>query len=92
MAVVKMHKASDGSLHESFDAFAKHEEKLKISKAVETASFNLDAFFVNEDAGSDGKVLPEENIGAFVAANADVLRKVLAAGNVSKRGRKGAAA
>ena len=31
MAVVKMHKASDGTLHESFDAFAKHEEKLKTS-------------------------------------------------------------
>lgn len=92
MAVVKMHKTSDGTLHESFEAFARHEEKLKIGKAVEAASFNLDSFFVNEDAGSNGKVLDADNIGQFVADNAEVLRVVLAAGNVSKRGRKGAAA
>lgn len=90
MAVVKMHKASDGTLHESFEAFAKHEAKLKIGAAVEGASFDLSAFFVNEDAGSNGKVLSEEDIGAFIADNADVLRTVLAAGNVSKRGRKAA--
>lgn len=90
MAVVKMHKASDGTLHESFDAFAKHEEKLKIGKAVEAASFDLSAFFANEDAGSTGKVLFEEDIGSFVAANADTLRAILAAASVSKRGRKAA--
>lgn len=35
MAVVKMHKASDGSLHESFEAYAKHEAGIKIAKALE---------------------------------------------------------
>lgn len=89
MAIVKMHKASDGSLHESFDAFAKHEEKLKIEAAVKDVVFVTAGFELDD---RDNEVLHVENIGAFVAANADTLRSILAAGNVSKRGRKGAAA
>lgn len=92
MAIVKMHQASDGSLHPSFEAFATHEEKLKIEKAIEAAPLDLSAFFVNEDAGSNSKVLDESDIHRFVSANAGVLRDILNAAQVSKRGRKVAAA
>lgn len=87
MAVVKMHKASDGSLHETFEAFARREEKLKIGKAVEVTSFDLSDFFVNEDAGSNERVLSEDNIGAFVVANAEKLRAILNVAVVTRRGR-----
>lgn len=85
MAVVKMHKASDGSLHESFDAFAKHEEGLKIAAACKDATFVTAGFELDD---RDQSVLYVEGIAAFVAANANTLRAVLAAGSVSKRGRK----
>ena len=89
MAVVKMHKASDGTLHESFDAFAKHEEKLKIAAAVKDVTFVTAGFELDD---RDNEVLHVENIGEFIAANAVALRNVLASASVSKRGRKGAAA
>ena len=88
MAVVKMHKASDGSLHESFEAYAKHEAGLKIKKAIGESALNLTSFFVNEDAGSDAKVLHEDDISTFVADNADALRNILNNSAVSRRGRK----
>lgn len=87
MAVVKMHKASDGTLHESFEAFAKHEAKLKIAAAVKDVTFVTVGFKLDD---RDNEVLHVENIGEFIAANAVALRNVLAAGNVSKRGRKNA--
>lgn len=89
MAVVKMHQASDGSLHPTFEAFAKHEEKLKIGKAVETANFDMTAFELDD---RDNAVLFPEKIADFIAANADTLRSVLTAGTVSKRGRNKASA
>lgn len=79
MAVVKMHKASDGTLHESFDAFAKHEERLKImpelDKAIEACDFSA----------SEHGVIRE-----FTLNNADKLREILNGAVVSKRGRKAA--
>lgn len=88
MAVVKMHKASDGSLHETFEAFAERERRLRIEKACCEAAFDLDSFFVNEDANSDVKVLSEHDIGNFVVDNADLLRTILETSVVSRRGRK----
>lgn len=85
MAVVKMHKASDGSLHESFDAFAKHEEKLKIGEICKSVIFVTAGFELDD---RDNEVLHVDNIAVFVAANADALRNILANSNVSKRGRK----
>ena len=89
MAIVKMHKASDGSLHESFAAFAKHEEGLKITAAVKEATFVTAGFELDD---RDNSVLYVEGIAEFVAANAETLRTILATASVSKRGRKGAAA
>lgn len=89
MAIVKMHQASDGSLHPSFDAFAKHEEGLKIAAACKDATFVTAGFELDD---RDNSVLHIENVADFIAANAETLRTVLAAGAVSKRGRKGAAA
>ena len=89
MAVVKMHQASDGSLHPTFEAYAAHERKVKIETAAKAAVFNASAF----EADADGDmVLHTDNIYAFIADNAAVLEKILAGAVVSKRGRKGAAA
>lgn len=77
---VVYHKASDGSLHEDHASFAKHEEKLKIIKAVDDAALNF------EDFPADALVI--KNFGKFVAANAEALRSILSASVVVKRGRK----
>jgi len=86
MAIVQMHKASDGTLHESFELFAKHEENLKIEQAFKEVELDMSVFFVNEDAGSSGLVLDDADIGKFIADNADVIRNILANSKV-KRGR-----
>ncbi len=81
---VTMHKATDGALFETFEAFAKHEEKLKIEAAIKADVLNTNDFH-ETDAGY--LALDLENVASFVAANADVLRKALEVAKVVKRGR-----
>ena len=85
MAIIKMHQASDGSLHKSFEEYAAHEERLKITAAVKEAAFVNTGFELDD---RDNSVLFRENIGEFIAANADVLRKILSESAVGRRGRK----
>lgn len=89
MALVKMYKATDGSLHETFEAYSAHEQNLKIEKACREATFDLDSFFASDDLGGSVKVLSEGDIGNFVADNADLLRNILNNSVVTRRGRKG---
>lgn len=84
MAVVKMHQASDGSLHPDFEAYAKHEEAVKIRKSLQTVALN-ESMFAGEN---DGQGLDFETIASFVVANGETLRAVLNGAVVSKRGRK----
>ena len=90
MALVKMHKASDGSLHETFDAFAKREAELKIGKAVEAATFNMEV--ATSVDGYNGTLIDTDDLASFITANAEVLRDILNSAVVPKRGRKTAAA
>lgn len=82
--IVKMHEASDGSLHKTFEAFAKHEEGLKITAAVSAAELNTDSF---HDVEGQYMALDADCIGSFIADNAVVLRKILNDAVVIRRGR-----
>lgn len=79
MAVVKMHKASDGSYHESFEDFARREEVLKITP-------QLEALFEASDLTSS----EFEVVQKFVIDNSALLRAILNDAVVTKRGRKAA--
>lgn len=93
MAIVKMYKAADGSLHETFDAFAKREAELKMKPQLEALAaapqFVCDGgVFEADDRGNH--VLFPENIPSWVIVNADKLREILNGATVSRRGRKSA--
>lgn len=72
---VTMFKATDGQLFDTFDAYAKHEETIKLQEAISAVELNLGSFY-EDDRGS--LVLASEDIGKFVVANADALRVALA--------------
>lgn len=82
---VTMHKASDGTLHETHELFAAHETAVKIKAGVEAARFDLSEF--EQDERGD-PALYRESLAAFIAANADTLRAILSTAVVVKRGRK----
>jgi hypothetical protein len=96
MAKVILHRSSDGTLHETQTACAKHEVKLRIAPQVEKLVSEVPKFvcdggtFEADDRGN--ACLFEENIPAFVVANADALRKILNDALVAKRARKPKAA
>jgi hypothetical protein len=82
---VSFHRASDGSLHESQAAFAKHETALKVKQAVDSAPLNY-GVMEQDDRGNPN--ISIENIGKFVADNAEDLRRILLDNVVTVRGRK----
>jgi hypothetical protein len=96
MAIVKMHQASDGSLHATFDAYVKHEESLKIVAGIEAAGLNTFSGYGQDDRGNQvifsEPGATEASIADFIVANAETLRNILNNAVVSKRGRKNAAA
>lgn len=83
MAIVKMHQASDGSLHVTFEAFAAHEAVLKMTPQLEELA---DTIEFNDDI--NGSVIFAEDFPAFVIANADALRNILNGAVLTQRGRK----
>ena len=92
MAIVKLHEASDGSLHKTFKDFADHEAALKITDGILGAELNLDALEPSDLPGEDGKPAyysgDKAQLAAFIVGNADLLRKVLSDAKVAQRGRK----
>lgn len=92
MAKVTMHKSSDGVLHETQTACAKHEVKLRIipqvTKLVSAVTgFPCDGGTFSADDRGQACLYPED-VPAFIVANADMLRKILNESLTSKRPRK----
>lgn len=92
MAIVKLHEASDGSLHKTFKEFADHEAALKIIAGVSSADLDVSAFDASELVDDNGRPLTYtadlSQIAAFIVGNADLLRKVLSDAKIAQRGRK----
>lgn len=82
---VTLHKSTDGVLHESAKECAKRNIELRVRAAAENVVFNTGTFEVTSDTESG---LREEDIAAFIAANQEVLRKILAESLIVRRPRK----
>lgn len=84
---VTLYKSTDGQLHETYEAFAAREQALKVEAMMSAVESKLDTTaFDKDEYGND--VLHMASLGEFVANNADVLREVLNAAVIVKRGRK----
>jgi hypothetical protein len=88
MAKVTMHKATDGSLHDTAAKCTQHDIGQRILKAVDAASFNMDAGYTPDDQDEPYKVISQDDLSKFIAQNADVLRKILNGALIVKRPRK----
>ena len=87
MAVVKMHQASDGSLHKTKKDCDTHESKLRLQPAVEKFVNELPA---EEFGMADGQpVVLLAQLPEFLAKHADTLRVVLNRALVTPKPRKG---
>lgn len=82
---VTLHKSTDGNLHDTAKACAKHDIKLRVLAVACVASFDTGAF-TNDERG--GRSLDLVDLAGFVADNEEVLRKVLADSLVVRRSRK----
>lgn len=82
---VTLHKSNDGALHETAKACAKRNIELRVLDASKGATYDM-ASFQPDDRNNEA--LYPEGISSFIAANADVLRKILNDSLVAKRPRK----
>lgn len=82
---VTLYRSTDGQLHETYAAYAKHEASLKIAAAVKIAELDM-GMFGTDDASN--VVLYAADVAAFIADNADVLRAILNGSAIPVRGRK----
>lgn len=82
---VTLHKSTDGTLHDTAKACAKHDIKLRVLAVACVATFDTGAF-TDDDHGDQKMNL--NDLAGFVADNEEVLRKVLADSLVVRRSRK----
>lgn len=83
---VTVFKSTDGQFFESFDAYKAHEEAIQIKAKLADAELNLSA--VKQD-DRENQVIFLEDVIAFLADNATVLRDVLTASVVQQRKPRG---
>lgn len=82
---VNAFKSSDGTLHETFEAYKAHEESILISKKLGETTLNLTGVTFEDDRGNI--VIGVESLPQLIKQNADTLRTVLNKSLVVKRGR-----
>ena len=85
---VTLYKDSAGNLHETYEAYAKAEEAIKIKPAVEKLVSDKRSALNRDDR--DNFCLYEEDIAGFIADNAEALREILNGAVLPRRGRKAA--
>jgi len=89
MAKVTMHKANDGSLHEKAkDCEARNVTLRMMPALVELAQKAREGsdIVVNDEEGN--RCIYLDDLPAYIAANADALRKILNDSRVARRTRK----
>jgi len=77
---VTLFKSSDGALHETHEAFAKHEAKIKLLPAVDS--------LIKSDADLALSEEPDLVDAAWIVGHADKLREILNGAVIVKRGRR----
>lgn len=91
MAKVSFWKATDGSLHETHESYAAHEERLRIIEGIgklSVSDLNVNAARDYDDCGQVAVAL--HDMPTFIADNADLIRRVLADAAINKqRGPRG---
>ena len=91
MAKVSFWKATDGSLHETHESYAAHEERLRIIEGIGKLSVSeLNVASLAECDSDDQPIITLHELPAFIADNADLIRRVLADAAINKqRGPRG---
>ena len=77
MTIVKFYQATDGTLHKTFDEYAKHEQSERLVAALNSANLNRSAV---QDNYADAV--------KFISDNQDALLTILTKSAVGRRGRK----
>ena len=85
MAKVVMHKASDGSLHDSKKSCDKHDFSIRVYQNADEADFDETSFSRDDE---NNPVVYRKDLAGFIALNADKLLAILNDSLVAKRKRK----
>lgn len=82
---VTLWKSADGTLHEDYQNYLRHEAKSKVLKAAEGVLFEGDAF-QEDDAGNT--VVYMDDLPLFIASNFEKIKSIIEGATVVRRGRK----